>query len=66
MMRLRGFTWSACRRTGLFFGNLSERDLAQVREDEGASELFLCPVGTKANSISNVNQELLVYWTGQR
>ena len=45
--------------------NLSERDLAQVREDEGVSELFVF-VGTKANLVSNVNQELLVYWTGRR
>ena len=46
--------------------NLSERVLTQVREDEGVSELFLCSVGTKANLVSNVNQELLVYWTGRR
>ena len=46
--------------------NFSERVLAQVREDEGVSELFLCSVETKANSVSNVNQELLVYWTGRR
>ena len=46
--------------------NLSERVLAQVREDEGVSELFLCSVETEANSVSNVNKELLVYWTGRR